>query len=171
MVKIIVMGEGQHGKGTFCKLATAHFGLTAVSSSRFACDAFLFEQLRETLGYPDADSCFEDRHQHRALWYQAIAQYNTPELSRLGRDIFAKHDIYDGIRSLDELNALREAGLFDLAIWIDASERMPREPASSITVSKANADIIIENNGTEADYETKVIRLLQALTRINPDHH
>lgn len=163
-MRFIIMGHGQHGKGTFCKIAQQHFNLSAISSSEFACKHFVFEHLRAQMGYPDMETCYADRHNHRALWYQLIADFNTPDGTRLGRLLFEQHAIYDGIRSLAEFEALRSAQLFDLAIWVDASARVPAEDASSITVHRGCADIVIENNDTPELYQQRVCRLLRLLT-------
>ena len=64
---------------------------------------------------------------------------------------FQKNDVYCGNRSREEVQAAREAGLFDYAIWVDASQRLPLEDASSISVTEADADFIIDNNGTEEE--------------------
>ena len=166
-LSLMVMGHGRHGKGTFGDIARAEFGLISLGSSRFACDTFLFDQLKAEYGYTSADECFADRHQSdamRELWYKAIFGYNTPDRTRLGRGIFEQATIYDGIRDDQEFYALKAAGAFDLAIWIDASERLPAESGSSIKVSAADADIILTNNGTPEEYAEKVRRLLRVLT-------
>jgi hypothetical protein len=49
--------------------------------------------------------------------------------------------------------------LFDIIIWVDASERLPLEDASSFNIDKTCADIIIENNGTFEQFKEKAIRL------------
>lgn len=165
-LNIMVMGHGRHGKGTFCQIAAKLFNLTSMGSSLYACNTFLFEQIRHQFGYATAEECFADRHRDdamRELWYKAIFGYNTPDRTRLGRGIFEIADIYDGVRDDQEFYALKDAGFIDLAIWIDASERMPLEPATSIKVTANDADIIITNNTTEAEFEAKVIRLLSTL--------
>lgn len=49
--------------------------------------------------------------------------------------------------------------VFDLIVWVDASERMPQEDASSFNIDKSCADIIIENNGSFESFKEKAIRL------------
>lgn len=164
----MVMGHGRHGKGTFCEIA-ARYGIKSMGSSRYACDTFLFEQLKDTYGYADAESCYQDRHRDdamRQVWYQAIFDYNTPDRTRLGRGIFSVASIYDGVRDDQEFLALKEANAFDLAIWVDASERLPKEAATSIKVGMEHADIVIMNNGTPEAYERSVKALLKALFNI-----
>lgn len=165
-LKLMLMGQGRHGKGTFCDIALSEFGITHMSSSRYACEVSLFEQLREEYGYTTLDECYADRHRNDAMretWYKAILGFNTPDLTRLGRAIFDVATIYDGIRDDTEFSALKAAGAFDLAIWVDASDRLPPESAGSIKVSAADADIIITNNGSPEEYANKVRRLLRVL--------
>ena len=162
-LNLMVMGHGRHGKGTFGDIARNEFGLISLGSSRYACDTFMFDQLKDEYGYQSADECFADRHRSdamRELWYKGIFGYNTPDRTRLGRGIFEQATIYDGIRDDQEFYALKQAGAFDLAIWIDASDRMPPEPEGSIKVSANDADIILTNNGTPEAYAEKVRRLL-----------
>jgi dephospho-CoA kinase len=157
------MGHGQHGKGTACKILKREFGINSISSSQFACDTFLFRQLEKELGYSTKEECYNDRHNHRKLWYERILAYNTPNLTRLGAQLFQQYDIYDGIRDRSEFLALSDARTFDLAIWVDASERMPLESEESIKVTADDADVIITNNGSPKDFERKLIRLFNTL--------
>ncbi len=50
-------------------------------------------------------------------------------------------------------------GLFDVIIWVDASERLPLEDPSSFDIDKTCADIIIENNGTYDEFLDKALRI------------
>ena len=56
-------------------------------------------------------------------------------------------------------------GIFDLIIWVDASNRLPMEDASSFNIDKSCADIIIENDGTYEQFKEKVIRLGKVLIK------
>lgn len=146
--RLMVFGYKRHGKDASCEYIERTFGLSFKSSSYFACETFLFEQMRETHGYASIDECFEDRVNHREYWYNAIRDYNNGDRCRLGRGIFESHPIYCGIRDREEFETLRAEGMFDLAIWIDASDRLPPEDASSMNLNQADADIVVSNNGT-----------------------
>ncbi|WP_444891767.1 hypothetical protein ACJJIE_00205 (plasmid) [Microbulbifer sp. TRSA001] len=158
-MKLMVMGYGRHGKDTFCELS----GMSFESSSMFAAERAVFPVLAPLYGYESLEQCYADRAHHRAEWYQLIEEYNTPDKTRLSREIFGGVEIYCGIRCEQEFLAVREAGLFDLAIWVDASERLPKEPSDSISVRPEHADIVISNNGTLAEFKVKVARLVLAL--------
>ena len=102
------------------------------------------------------DECFEDRINHRTLWYEIIKEHNREDLARLGREIFQENDIYCGIRDREEFLACKKAGLFDVSVWVDASDRLPPEDPKSISVLKSDANIIINNNGTLEDLKSEV---------------
>ena len=161
---LMVIGYARHGKDTVCELMD---GLDFKSSSVACAEIFLFDKLKAKYGYKTFEECFEDRHNHRQEWFDEIAAYNDPDLSRLSREIFARYPIYCGLRNKEELDAAKAAGLVDLTIWVDASERLPPE-VGSISVTKADADIIIDNNGTEEELRTKVAQLTKVLNRIRP---
>lgn len=146
-MKLIIFGYAQHGKDTACEYLRDRYGLTFSASSMFACRTFLYEQIKDRFGYRTMSACFEDRGAHRQLWYEAIRDYNTPDRTRLGRGIFAEHAVYCGIRDREEFEALRAEGAFNLAIWIDASQRVPAESTDSMKLTKADADLVIDNNG------------------------
>jgi 7,8-dihydro-6-hydroxymethylpterin-pyrophosphokinase len=81
---------------------------------------------------------------------------------RLAKQLLEEYDIYVGMRSIVEFNQARE--LFDLTIWIDASERVAeREPASSITVRKEDFDIVIYNNSSVYALNEKARKLAHTL--------
>ena len=69
------------------------------------------------------------------------------------------------MRDSDEIKECIKQGLFDLIIWVDASDRLPPEDVSSFNIKKSDADIIIENNGTFEEFKEKVIRLGNTLIK------
>lgn len=162
-MKIIVFGHKRHGKDTACEYLARVHGMTFTASSMFACKTFLFEQLRERFGYATLEECFADRENHRPLWYEAIREYNAQDRGRLGRAIFAEHDIYCGIRDREEFDCLRQEGLFDVAVWVDASLRLPAESLDSMNLSASDADIVVSNNGSLEQLEAELDRLLLSL--------
>ncbi len=64
----------------------------------------------------------------------------------------------------EEILECKRQNLFDLIIWVDASDRLPLEDKSSFNIDKGLADIIIDNNTTYDDFESKVIRLCSILS-------
>lgn len=171
--KLMVAGSARHGKDTATERIAKKTGMTFGSSSMIACELFIFEQLAPTYGYSTPEQCWRDRlcsNEMRAIWFEAFKKYNTPDPIRLMKDIYKRHDIYSGIRSGEELAAGQEAGLIDLTLWIDADERRPIEPQTSMTARKDQADIIIQNNGTEAEFIAKLDRWIATLPKMQkPD--
>lgn len=163
--KLLILGHARHGKDTVGDWFVKK-GYTFVSSSRFVGEKVVYPYFLEREGlkpgpcasdrwptFRDFEHCFETRHEWRSVWYDAIAAYNRPDRSRLGRELFAEYDMYVGLRNYHELEALRLHKAFDLCIWVDASERVEPEPSSSCTVTPAQADVIIDNNGTLDDLD------------------
>ena len=160
-MKLLVIGQGRHGKDTFCEIANKYFGLTFESSSHFACKKFIFDYFSDK--YNTIEECYNDRHNHRKLWYDLICEYNKGDQSRLAKELLKEYDIYCGMRSIEEFKGSKK--LFDLIIWVDATDRLGKtESEDSNTITKSNADIVIENNGTLLEFERKVIKLLRLLT-------
>lgn len=143
--KLIVTGHAHHGKDTFCEMLEELFGYRSVSSSAFM-SPFIFEKIGKLYGYKNLEECWNDKKNHRKEWFDIIVEYNTPDLSRLGREIFREHEIYNGIRNITEFDALKNKGLYDLSIWIDSSERLPAENSSSMTISMEDCDLVFDNN-------------------------
>lgn len=152
MPKIVVTGYADHGKDSVAEL----LGLSYSSSSLFVCERAVLPTLGPKYGYRSVDECYADRDNHRDEWYQLIYEYNQRDLPRLARELFAENDVYVGWRHRGEFLAGREEGLFDLAIWVDASDRRPPESSKSMTIRREDCDIVIENNGTEEDLRRRL---------------
>jgi len=161
-MKLMICGHGRHGKDTVAEHLQGVMGLTFQSSSMFACEEFIFEQLREKYGYATPQECFEDRANHRAEWYDAICEFNLYDKARLSKAIFGKFDMYVGIRNHEELSAAEKQDLFDLSIWVEADTRLPPESVASNTITRDMCDIVVLNNLGEADLRKSVTRLADA---------
>jgi len=151
-MKILILGDMRSGKDTLGELLNKHFGMTFKSSSEMAMELFIFDEIAEKFGYSTMEECFEDRVNHRTLWYKMICGYNKDDRARLAKDIVKEHDCYVGMRDLDEFNASKE--LFDVIIWVDASKRLgTSENTNKIPVSEAN--IVLTNDGSFEDFKEK----------------
>ena len=157
--KLLIIGHARHAKDSFAEILRDEFGLTFISSSQAAADIFIYDELKEKYGYTTSIECFEDRMNHRQEWYEMICDYNVDDKARLAKGILEMADCYVGMRDRGEILECIKQGLFDLIIWVDASERLPQEPATSFNIDKSCADVIIENNGTFEEFKEKVIRL------------
>ena len=162
-MKILILGNGRHGKDTLAELFNKYFELTFMSSSQASADFFLYNQLKDKYGYTTSEECFEDRVNHREEWYQAICDYNKDNRARLAQDILSRTDCYVGMRDKEEFNECVKQKLFDIIIWVDASKRLPLEPGTSFNINMSDADIIVENNGTFEEFVEKSKRIGKAL--------
>ena len=162
-MKILILGNGRHGKDTLGELFNKYFGLTFMSSSQASADFFLYNQLKDKYGYTTSEECFEDRVNHREEWYQAICDYNKNNRARLAQDILSRSDCYVGMRDKEEFKECVKQKLFDIIIWVDASKRLPLEPGTSFNINMSDADIIVENNGTFEEFVEKSKRIGKAL--------
>lgn len=133
-MKILICGYGGHGKDTVADYIQTKYNLNHTSSSMWCLDKFIFNITKDLLGYKTREECFEDRRNHRALWYELISAYNYYDKSKIMKEIIAEYDMYVGSRSLEEIKASHH--LFDLLIWVDASARLPIESNKSCTITK-----------------------------------
>ena len=157
--KMLILGHMRHGKDTLAEIMNEEFGYTFQSSSQAAADIFLYNTLKDKYGYTTSEECFEDRVNHRAEWKQLICDYNKDDRAKLAKGILEHSDCYVGMRDRAEIDECMRQSLFDIIIWVDASERLPLEDPSSFDIDKSCADIIIENNGTFEQFKEKVLRL------------
>ena len=157
--KFLIIGHARHGKDTLAELLNKEFGLKFASSSQAAADIFIFDELKEKYSYETSEQCFEDRVNHRAEWYDMICEYNKEDRAKLAKGILERTDCYVGMRDRGEITECVKQGLFDLIIWVDASERLPLESPDSFNIDKSCADIIIDNNGTFEQFKARVSRL------------
>ena len=157
--KLLVLGNMRHGKDTFGEILRDHMSLSFQSSSQAAADIFIYDELKGRYGYETPEECFEDRINHRAEWFDLITAYNSEDRSRLAKSILEINDCYIGMRNRKEVEGCIAEGIFDLIVWVDASERLPLEDSDSFDIDKSCADFIVENNGTLEEFTNKVLRI------------
>jgi hypothetical protein len=159
-MRVLIIGHGRHGKDSVGDILRDQYGMRTVSSSEFAAQKAVFPLMADL--YPDARACFEDRHNHRQLWFHAIAAYNLRPGPVLAAQILEHHDIYTGMRLRTEFE--RAADLFDLVIWVDAHKRLDPEPRSSMELTADDAGWVIDNNGPADALPGEVARLITRIT-------
>jgi len=157
--KLMILGDAGHGKDTVAEILRSVGGYQFESSSHAAMRIAIFEPLAAKYGYANLDECYADRVNHRAEWYDLITAFNTPDKTRLAREILSTNDIYVGMRHHAELSACKEQKLVDYIFWVDAYPRVRRESNDSMTVKQHQADWVIPNKGTEAELTTRVINI------------
>lgn len=161
--KLLIISHKRWGKDTLAEILNENFGLKFKSSSQSAADIFIYDELKDKYGYKTPEECFEDRMNHRPEWYRMICDYNKDDKAKLAKGILEHSDCYVGMRDREEIDECVKQGLFDLIIWVDASQRLPEEDKDSFNIDKTYADIIIDNNGTLDDFKKRVIRLGKTL--------
>lgn len=157
--KILIIGPARHGKDSLAEIWRDNFGCSFISSSQAASDIFIYKALKLKYGYLTPEQCFEDRINHRAEWYDLIVGYNKDNKTKLAEKILEKSDCYVGMRDREEIEKSRKDGLFNIIVWVDASERMPGESKESFNIDKSCADVIIENNNSLRKFTNKAIIL------------
>jgi dephospho-CoA kinase len=165
--KLLIIGNARHGKDTVCDILKDEFGYNFRSSSDFCAEKFIYDELKDKYGYSTYEQCFEDRHNHRAEWYNMIHDYCRDDYARLGREIFAENEIYCGLRNKAEFHAMRNTRVFDYAVWVDRGDHLPAEDKSSMSLEIWMADYVIDNNGTLADLQRNTRELV---THLVADH-
>lgn len=167
--KLLVIGQGRSGKDTFAEIANKHFGYKFTSSSQAAADIFIYDILKDKHGYSSPEECYNDRHNHRALWHDLICQYNSEDKARLAKEVMKNNDIYVGMRNAEEIKACLDIELFDLVVGVTAYERVGiTEDETSNTVDEHYwSNFILTNDGDEGDFERKVIYFLEKIKHKN----
>ena len=161
-MKIVVIGHKQHGKDTLAELITKHSNLRCSGSSVKALELFLFDILADKYGYKTIEEAYEDRDSCRQDWFESIAKYNTPDPTKLARQIMEENDIYVGIRNPIELDACLEEGVFNFVIGI-FDPRKPLEGLSNKIDVHKYSDLLITNDGNLQELEEKVVYSLKHL--------
>lgn len=164
-IRLCIVGSARWGKDSLAEILYQKFGLKYISSSQACADIFIYDNLKEKYGYKTSEECFNDRVNHRKEWYELICDYNKEDKARLAKEILKYNNAYVGMRDSAEIKECLKQGLFDLVIWVDASKRLPKEDSSSFNITEADADIIIENNGTYEEFVEKALRLGSFLKR------
>lgn len=159
MKKILILGYGGHGKDYLARFWHKVFGFPYSCSSQVAAQMFIYDALKHKYGYKSAQECFNDRRNHRSEWYSLIQLYNQDDRAKLAKQIVKLTGSYVGMRDKAEIEACKVQGVFDLIIWVDACDRLPPESSDSCSVSRHDADIIIENNGTRREFLERALAL------------
>lgn len=160
-MKILLLGHARHGKDTSCDILRKLYDLSFVSSSYFVGEKVVRPWLA-TRGviYVSMEDCYADRVNHRAAWFDAIAEYNRVDPAKLGRELFAKYDIYCGLRNVKEFQALKAEKAFNVCLWVDRQRHAPAELTTSFNIGLSAADYIIDNNGDLEELEINIIETM-----------
>ena len=156
----MILGYARHGKDTVAEILRDNLGLKFASSSFAAAEKVMRPFLAaKGITYNSLEECYADRVNHRQDWYEQIKAYNNPDGARLAREIYKDNDIYVGMRSEVELEAVRKEGLYDYSIWVDRSKHVAPESSASCSITPAMANWVIDNNGTLEQLKVNTLAL------------
>ena len=169
--RICIIGHKRHGKDDAAKHLSNAAGLRYLGSSEASMELFLLPLMKEEYGVNTIEEAMDlknddSRSDVRAFMYDRICEYNLHDPAKLAKGIMSLADIYVGMRSNREMQECLKLGLFDLVIWIDASNRMPEESSESFNISRDYADIIVDNNGPKIELYHKMTRLGKMIKRL-----
>ena len=77
-LKLCIISHGRFGKDSAAEFFCER-GYKASSSSLAAAKIFLYDALKDKYGYKSFEECYDDRHNRRAEWYDAICDYNKDD--------------------------------------------------------------------------------------------
>lgn len=163
-MNLLIIGHRQHGKSDVGKMLASVLNTKAHDSSWFMAERVVYPALKEKYGYTSVEECYDDRGAHRQEWFDLIEAYNvTPD--RLTRAILDEGSIYIGMRSRMEFAGSNQH--FDFIIWVDASERVDSEPTTSMKLTMADADYVLDNNGPIKALPNEISYLIQWMNADN----
>lgn len=144
--RLLIIGHGRHGKDTVAAIMSNVMQLKFSSSSHFVAEKCIWEMWGKER-YSSFEAMFDDRVNYRSTWKDLILAWNTPDRTRTAVTMLSEgNDMYVGMRSRLEFDANVQNETFDYVIWVDASKRLPPEPADSMELTIDDADIVIDNN-------------------------
>src|SRR5687768_11374502 len=112
--KIAICGPGRSGKDTAAEWFAGH---TVLRFGRTTSEV-IAPHAAARLGLP-VDVAFAQRHADRQLWFAIGVELQQSDPAYLVRETLRDAEISVGLRSRDELAAVRGERLVDLVAWID----------------------------------------------------
>src|SRR3990167_8347049 len=106
----------------------------------------------KALGIPE-QVAWDTRHARRMEWYNILNDYRRDDPSRLIKDSLKRGEIVVGVRDRLELLTAKKEGLLTHTIWV---ERPDTPPDPTVTYSRQDCDMILDNNGTLEDLKKTV---------------
>lgn len=172
-MKIALCGPGQSGKDTVAEMFVEQFGLRYKHSTSWYAKEYIYGLWAKAFPdkpYDSMTAFYNDRRNHRVFWAEAIDKMNATDAAFLYRLCLSSgEDILTGIRKKREFNAVVDAGLVDLTIWV---QRFPLETGIEDPTQEYGSDLCDFTlfNHTDRKHATllSVINLKRAFTNNNP---
>lgn len=157
---IALCGPGESGKDLAAHWLKAHTSLRYQQSTSEAAAEIVFERWGHK-HYPSVEACHVQRRLHRQEWQDIILAYNAEDPDGIALyKAMQPTDILNGIRTVEDLQGCKKAGLVTLAIWIDRKDKpLGFDPMG---LRSSHCDIVIENEGTDRLFE-RLTALAKAL--------
>lgn len=140
-IVLAILGHGTCGKTTSSRWLASTYGLCyKYSTSEFA---------KTTIELPGDHT---NRSEHRVAWGQAIADFNNEDEGiKLYKLMAEDHDIFDGIRRVNELIGVKRwvqgRGKIFVPVWIDRD--VPEDP--SCEIRPEHCRLTVNNHGDLLD--------------------
>lgn len=154
---ITIIGNGEHGKGTFAAFLGMYLHIETVSS----VSMWMAEHVTKViLGHTDdtwadlkPDEAAEEvnlqfmaRHSKRQEWRSIIDEYRKGDPARIIREMVdGGVEIIDGLRPIAEFEAAKNEGLLGLVIYI---KRPGWRDDPTFEISESHADVLLVNDGS-----------------------
>ena len=142
--KLMVCGYGEHGKDEACRYIAEKTTLRYKLSTSEMFAEIVFAAVGAHMGYKNVQECWDDRRNHRQLWYEIIVDQNAN--LRVYHAHLLMTDILNGIRNPAEFKQLLQENIVQLAIWVDASVRKASTISSECKITPDMCHVYIDNN-------------------------
>jgi hypothetical protein len=152
---LMVVGYGRAGKDTACEWFRDHTTLRFTGGSSLVAAPYMGKLLGLS-----TEEAFRRRHEDRMLWFNELNKLRADNPVCLVEMCLENSDIVCGPRNIVELDEARRRGLVDLICWIE-NPRVPADP--TVEFSRADADIVIDNESDFATFYARLRRLSAVL--------
>lgn len=158
-MRLAISGRGRSGKDEAAKWFNDN---TSIRYSGFSTSMAITPHAAKHLGISEEEA-FARRHEDRMLWFNLGNKLREHDQAFLARQTFEHGDIAVGIRDRDEMQAVLNEGLVDVAIWIDRD--VPVDP--TLTYGKELCSIVVENHGTLEEFHAVLRAVAKYLGVLN----
>lgn len=155
--RILFVGHGRHGKDTACEALAKATGWRNAGTTSIYLTPYVVAEYKKLGMHHLIQDAYLHRHRNRELWRRVGDEIRKDDPALLVRESLKVGDIAGGCRGLPEILAVRRESVVDLIVWVDASKRKPPDP--TMEFGPEHADIIVDNNGTEAEFVQRLRRL------------
>ena len=154
-IKLGICGKGRAGKDTAAEFLTTvtKMRYLAGTSLWYKDQVFSWYEANRPGSYPDAMSCWKDRHSDRELWAQIIGDINEDDPVEAYSRCLSEQDFLVGLRWRSEFLRVKKAGIVDAWLWVE-NPRSKDDKTCEITAD--DCDFVVLNN---LDLQTYLERL------------